>query len=104
MTKTPLDVLRDRLALARVCLQESVPRTTPLIDRLLTIDQQLSDGKDQAARADLGAIITELGDVRGAPHAAADPANRLPQDPREELLPGVADAIVQLSKAVDLLI
>jgi hypothetical protein len=103
MTKTPLDLVRDRLAIARVRLQESVPGATPFIGRLLTIDQQLSEGDNQRARADIRTIITELGDLRSTRHATADPAAKLVQDPSEELLPGVADAIVQLSKAVDLL-
>ena len=103
MTKTPLDLLRDRLAIARVCLQESAPTTTPFIDRLLTIDKELSEGDGRRAKADIVAIVTELGDLRATRHGADGPAEKSVQDPSEELSPGVADAIVQLSKSIDLL-
>ena len=104
MTKTPLDLVRDRLAIARVCLQESVPKTTPFIDRLLTIDERLGEDDHQQARADIRTIITELGDLKSARPATAGQAEKLAQDPSEELLRGVADAIIQLSKAVDSLV
>jgi hypothetical protein len=103
LTKTPLDLLRDRLAIARVCLQESAPRTTPFIDRLLTIDKHLSEGDDRRTKADIVAIITELGDLRSKRHCADGPTEKPVQDPSEELPAGVANAIVQLSKSVDLL-
>ena len=103
MTKTPLDLLRDRLTIARVCLQESAPRTTPFIDRLLTIDKKLSEGDDRRVKADIVAIITELSDLRSTPHGADSTAEKPVQDPSEELSAGVANAIVQLSKSVDLL-
>jgi hypothetical protein len=104
MTKTPLDLARDRLSIARVCLQESVPRTAPFIDRLLTIDQQLGEGEHLQARADIRAIITELGNLKSLRPTAAGQAEQPTTDPSEELLRGVADAIIQLSKAVDSLV
>lgn len=104
MTKTLLDLVRDRLAIARVCLQESMPGTTPFIDRLLSIDQQLSEGDDQRALTDIRAMITELGDLKSTRPASAGSTKRLMQDPSAELLGGVANAIVQLSKAVDMLV
>jgi hypothetical protein len=99
----PLDLVRDRLAIGSVRLQESVPGTTPFVDRLLTIDQQLGEGDTQRARADVRMIGTERSDLTSRRHATAGPAEQLVQDPSEELLPGVADAIVQRSKLVDLL-
>jgi hypothetical protein len=104
MTKTSLDLARDRLAVARVCLQESVPATTPFINRLLTVDQQLGEGEEQHAGADIRTIITELGSLKSPRHTSAGSAKIPVQDPSEELLRGVAAAIVQLSKAVDLLL
>jgi hypothetical protein len=104
MTDDALKPVRDQLVVACTLLAGTSERTDAISDRVRAVERQMGwRGDPSVALYALPAIIADLGELKvTAPGPAAGTA-KLKQDPESVLLPGVAEAIEQLQKAVNLL-
>jgi hypothetical protein len=104
MTTDRFKPVRDHLVAACNLLAGSSERTEVLSDRLRAVERQMDwRGDPHAALHALPAIIADLGELKEATPGVATGTTKLTQDPEKVPVPGVADAIVQLETAVNLL-
>jgi hypothetical protein len=110
MTADPFKAVRNHLRLAAGHLAGSERRISTLRGRVLAVEHQLDPtrpvewhGDPQPACSELEDIVAALKRCTHTPPARASGFDKLRQDPRKTLLPGVAEAIGQLMKAVELL-
>ena len=104
MTDDPFKPVRDHLVVACTLLAGYSERTDALSDRLRAVERQMDwRGDADAALSALPAIIAELRELKGTGPVVTTAADKLAQDPEGVLLPGVAEAIVQLESAVTVL-
>jgi hypothetical protein len=96
--------VRDYLVVACNLLAGSSQRTEALSDRLRAVERQMDwRGDPLAALYALPTIIADLGQLKDIWPSLATGTTQITPDPEKVLLPGVADAIEQLEKAVKLL-
>ena len=96
--------VREHLIVACNLLAGASERSDALSDRLRAVERQMDwRGDPHAALYALPAIIADLGELTEVAPGVATGTAKLTQAPEKVLLPGVADAIGQLEKAVNLL-